>query len=48
VRGLFARFGVTNIWNERYANHLNAQKPFTGAGVPEPGRAAYLNMSVAF
>ena len=48
VRGLYARLGITNIWDEQYANHLNARNPFTGQQVPEPGRAAYLNLTVAF
>ena len=48
MRGLFARFGITNIWNEQYANHLNAQNPFSGEQVPEPGRTAYLNLAVGF
>lgn len=48
MRGLFARFGISNIWNEQYANHLNANNPFTGEQVPEPGRRMYLNLAVGF
>ena len=48
MRGLFARFGISNIWNEQYANHLNASNPFTGEQVPEPGRRVYLNLAVGF
>ena len=48
VRGLYARLGITNIWDEQYANHLNARNPFNGQQVPEPGRAAYVNLTVGF
>ncbi|MFW6192870.1 MAG: TonB-dependent receptor domain-containing protein [Gemmatimonadota bacterium] len=47
-RGVTARVGVTNLFDEAYANHLNARNPFTGFAVPEPGRVFFARVSVPF
>ncbi len=39
-------FGVLNLTDKNYVNHLNAKNPFTKQQVPEPGRVFY--MSVGF
>ncbi|MEN8145616.1 MAG: TonB-dependent receptor [Gemmatimonadota bacterium] len=45
---LLIRFGVENIADEFYVDHLNAKDPFTGLQVPEAGRVFYGRVSVAF
>ncbi len=46
--GLEVRFGVINLTDVEYVNHLNAKNPFTGAQLPEPGRMWYVNLNYAF
>jgi iron complex outermembrane recepter protein len=46
--GVMARFGVDNLFDRAYTNHLNARNPFTGFAVPEPGRVIFARMSVRF
>src|SRR5690606_31242579 len=46
--GVTARFGVDNLFDRAYTNHLNARNPFTGLAVPEPGRVFFARMSVRF
>jgi iron complex outermembrane receptor protein len=45
---LLFRFGVENIADEFYVDHLNAKDPFTGLQVPEAGRVFYGKLSLAF
>lgn len=42
------RFGVQNVADQFYVNHLNQRNPFTGDPVPEPGRVIYANMGWSF
>ncbi len=46
--GVTARFGVDNLFDRAYTNHLNARNPFTGFAVAEPGRVLFARMSVRF
>lgn len=46
--GVMARLGVNNVFDEAYANHLNARNPFTGVAVAEPGRVFFARLSVRF
>lgn len=45
---LMLRFGVQNLLDEFYVNHLSSKNPFTGDQIPEPGRVLYLNFGVSF
>ena len=45
---LLLRFGVVNIADEFFVNHLNSVNPFTGQQIPEPGREIYVNLGWAF
>ena len=45
---VLVRFGVENIADEFYVDHLNAKDPFTGRQVPEAGRVFYGKVSLAF
>jgi iron complex outermembrane receptor protein len=47
-RGATLRFGVNNVFDSEYANHLNARNPFTSASVAEPGRVFFGRMSFQF
>ena len=47
-RGVSLLFGVTNLTDEEYVNHLNAKNPFTATPIPEPGRVFFGNISLAF
>ena len=42
------RFGVQNLADEFYVNHLNQRDPFNGNPVPEPGRVFYANIGWSF
>jgi iron complex outermembrane receptor protein len=42
------RFGVQNVADAFYVNHLNQRDPFTGSPVPEPGRVFYANIGWSF
>ena len=46
--GLLVRFGIQNVGDVFYVNHLNAKNPFTGEQIPEPGRIFYANLGFAF
>lgn len=46
--GLEFRFGVLNLTNVLYANHLNAKNPFSGTPVPEPGRVFFFDAAYSF
>ncbi len=46
--GLRLRLGVENLGDEQYVNHLNAENPFTGSRIPEPGRVFFADLSWAF
>ncbi len=48
VQGLEFRFGVLNLLDKEYINHLNAKNPFTGRQIPEPGRVFFSNLSFTF
>ena len=45
---LLVRFGVENITDKLYVDHLNAKNPFTGMRVPEAGRVLYGKVTMAF
>jgi iron complex outermembrane receptor protein len=45
---VLVRFGVENVADEFYVDHLNAKDPFTGLQVPEAGRVFYGKVSLAF
>jgi iron complex outermembrane receptor protein len=45
---LLVRFGVENVADEFYVDHLNAKNPYTGAQIPEAGRVFYGKVTVAF
>lgn len=47
-QGLELRFGVMNLTDKYYVNHLNAKNPFTGVPIAEPGRVFFTNLSYAF
>jgi len=42
------RAGVENLTDKEYAVHLNANNPFTGERIREPGRNAYLGLGMSF
>lgn len=42
------RFGVSNIFDKDYHEHLTRENPFTGAEVPEPGRVARVSVRAMF
>jgi iron complex outermembrane receptor protein len=42
------RFGVQNVADAFYVNHLNQRDPFSGNPVPEPGRVFYANIGWSF
>jgi iron complex outermembrane receptor protein len=42
------RFGIQNVADQFYVNHLNQRNPFTGDPVPEPGRVIYANVGWSF
>jgi iron complex outermembrane receptor protein len=48
VHNVSALFGVNNLFDALYVNHLNAANPFTGARLPEPGRVLFANVRLAF
>ncbi|WP_456428762.1 TonB-dependent receptor domain-containing protein [Rhodocaloribacter sp.] len=48
VRNVSVLFGVNNLFDALYVNHLNAANPFTGARLPEPGRVLFANVRLAF
>ncbi len=48
MNGVTLRGGVLNIWDEHYADHLNAKNPFTGIPVPEPGRMFFIDVAWSF
>ncbi|MEZ4587973.1 MAG: TonB-dependent receptor [Gemmatimonadales bacterium] len=47
-RGFELRFGVQNLTDKLYADHLNAKNPFSGVPVPEPGRVLFLDAAYSF
>ena len=38
-------FGVENLGDKHYFEHLNSPNPFTRQRIPEPGRAVYLSLT---
>ncbi|WP_457654250.1 TonB-dependent receptor domain-containing protein [Rhodocaloribacter sp.] len=48
ARNVSVLFGVNNLFDALYVNHLNAANPFTGARLPEPGRVLFANVRLAF
>jgi iron complex outermembrane receptor protein len=48
ANGVTIRTGVLNVWNEDYADHLNAKNPFTMIPVAEPGRVVFLDVAWSF
>lgn len=46
--GVNVRFGVENLFDELYVNHLNSTNPYTGQPVPEPGRVLFLDVGWTF
>lgn len=47
-RGLRLRFGVENLTDVDYVNHLNARNPFSGDRIPETGRVFFADLSYSF
>lgn len=47
-RRLELEAGVENLFDVTVANHLNANNPFRGVRVPEPGRVVSLDLTVDF
>jgi iron complex outermembrane receptor protein len=45
---LLFRFGVQNVGDRFYVNHLNTKNPFTGERIAEPGRVVYVNLGASF
>jgi iron complex outermembrane receptor protein len=45
---VLVRFGVENVGDKFYVDHLNAKNPFTGRQIPEAGRVFYGKLSLAF
>ncbi|MDH3297404.1 MAG: TonB-dependent receptor [Gemmatimonadota bacterium] len=45
---VLVRFGVENVADTYYVDHLNAKNPFTGRQIPEAGRVVYGKLSLAF
>ncbi|MGD8495912.1 MAG: TonB-dependent receptor [Gemmatimonadales bacterium] len=45
---LLVRFGVENVTDKYYVDHLNAKNPYTGMQIPEAGRVFYGKVSAAF
>lgn len=45
---LLVRFGVENVTDKLYVDHLNAKNPYTGMQIPEAGRVFYGKVTVAF
>ncbi len=46
--GVSLRFGVQNVFDRSYVEHLNARNPFSGARIPEPGRVVFLDATYGF
>lgn len=46
--GVELRAGVLNLLDEAYVNHLNANDPFTGRRIAEPGRVLFVDVAYAF
>lgn len=42
------QFGINNVFDDTYVNHLNAKNPFTGQALPEPGRVVFADLTVRF
>lgn len=42
------QFGVKNLLDRQYINHLNAKNPYTGMSVAEPGRVIFGDVSIQF
>ena len=36
--------GLNNLTGTGYAHHVNAQNPFDGTRIPEPGRTFYIRL----
>ncbi len=47
-RQLLLRFGVQNVGDKFFVNHLNSKNPFTGNQIPEPGRILYFSFGISF
>lgn len=48
TEGVALQFGVTNLTEVTYVNHLNAKNPYTGVQLPEPGRVFFADLTVSF
>ncbi len=48
TRDVSLQFGVTNLLDITYVNHLNAKNPFSGRPLPEPGRVVFADLTVEF
>lgn len=47
-QGTQIRFGMNNVFDKQYLNHLNAKNPFTGTQIYEPGRVLFARLTYAF
>ena len=48
LQNLEFHFGVINLTDKEYVNHLNAKNPFTGQQIPEPGLTVYGKVNLTF
>ncbi len=42
------QFGIKNLFDRQYVNHLNAKNPYSGMPIAEPGRVFFGDVSVRF
>ncbi len=47
-QGFLIRFGVQNVGDVQYYNHLNAKNPFTATPIAEPGRSLFIRTTYSF
>lgn len=48
TRNISLQFGIKNIFDTQYVDHLNARNPFTSAPIAEPGRVIFGDLSIRF
>jgi len=48
IRRISLEAGVENLFDVAYTDHLNANNPFTGSRIFEPGRVVTMNVRVGF
>lgn len=48
IQGVNVRFGVQNLFDEEYVNHLNSRNPYSGVPLAEPGRVFFVDLTYGF